>query len=324
MTFAERTVGSPDARDLARAATRIRSLLAPTPLVDTDAASGAALKLECWQPTGSFKVRGALWSLTELNAAQRTAGVVTASAGNHALGIAYAAERLGVEATVVVPTTASPAKVRALRGRRVRLVEHGTDFEAAERHALDLAAEGRTYISAYNDTAVIAGQASIASELRAQAAGPLTVVAPVGGGGLVAGLCLVAAQDPEMRIVGVESASSNALSAAVAAGRVVPVEVGATVADGLAGNLEPGSVTPSIVAEHVYALTAVTEPEIESAMRFLAAHHGLMVEGAGAVALAAVLAGKIDGVGRVVALVTGRNVALPVAARVLRGAGGAA
>ncbi|MEV0719162.1 pyridoxal-phosphate dependent enzyme [Asanoa sp. NPDC050611] len=324
MTVATRAVLPPKPSDLATAAERIRALLPPTPLIPTNAGPAAALKLECLQPTGSFKVRGALSALSDLDAAGRAAGVVTASAGNHALGIAYAAARLGVEATVVVPATASTAKTRALRAYGVRLVEHGERYEAAERHALELAAAGRTYVSAYNDAAVIAGQASVASELRAQIAGPVTVVAPVGGGGLIAGLCLAAAQDREMRVVGVEAQASRALSAAVAAGNVVPVEVGATLADGLAGNLEPGSVTPQIVAEHVSALTAVTKTEIETAMRFLATEHGLLVEGSGAVAVAAVLAEKIDPAGQVVAVVTGRNVALSVATRVLSGAPGAA
>jgi threonine dehydratase len=235
--------------------------------------------------------------------------------------VAYAAARFGVAATVVVPVTASPAKVRRLRGFPITLVEHGADYEAAERHALELAAQGLTYLSAYNDTAVIAGQASLVTELRDQVDGPLTIVAPIGGGGLVAGLSLAAAGHPDVRVVGVEAQASRAISAAVAEGRIVPVDVGATLADGLAGNLEPGSVTPGIIAEHTAALVHVTEPEIEEAMRFLAAEHGLVVEGAGAVAVAALLTGKVEAAGRSVALVTGRNVALPIVARVLAGPG---
>jgi threonine dehydratase len=228
-----------------------------------------------------------------------------------------------VAATVVVPVTASPAKVHTLRGFPVQLVQHGPDYEAAERHALDLAAQGLTYLSAYNDTAVIAGQASIAAELREQIDGPLTIVAPLGGGGLVAGLSLAAARHHDMRIVGVEATASRAVSAAIAAGRIMPVDVGTTLADGLAGNLESGSITPTIIAEHTDTLTDVTEPEIGHAMRFLAAEHGLLVEGSGAVAVAALLAGKVEPGGRTVALVTGRNIALPVAARVLAAPGGA-
>jgi len=245
--------------------------------------------------------------------------VVTASAGNHGLGVAYAASRFGVTATVVVPVNASPAKVRMLRRFPAQLVEHGTDYGAAEQHALELAAEGLTYLSAYNDTAVIAGQASIVAELREQVDGPMTIVAPIGGGGLVAGLSLAAAGHEDLRVVGVEAQASRAVSTAVAAARIVPVEVGPTLADGLAGNLEPGSVTPAIIGEHTAALTHVTEPEIEQAMRFLAAEHGLLVEGAGAVSVAALLAGKVEPAGRTVVLITGRNVAFSIAARVLTG-----
>ena len=317
MTVVERAVAVPGAADLARAGQVIRALLPETPVLDTSAAPSAALKLECFQPTGSFKVRGALAALAALEGARQDAGVVTASAGNHALGVAYASTRLGVAATVVVPVTASPAKVRALRGFRVRLVQHGSDFDGAERHALDLGRQGLTYVSAYNDTAVIAGQGTIVAELREQIDGPLTIVAPVGGGGLVAGLSLAAAHYNDVRIVGVEAEASRAVSAAVAAGHTVPVDVGATLADGLAGNLEPGSITPTIIAEHTHALTHVTEAEIEHSMRFLAAEHGLLVEGSGAVGVAALLAGKVESAGRTVALITGRNIALPVAVRVL-------
>jgi threonine dehydratase len=319
MTVAKRAVSVPGAADLATAGQLVRSLLPATPVVDTGAGPSAVLKLECLQPTGSFKVRGALAAVGALDETRREAGVVTASAGNHALGVAYAAARFGVAATVVVPVTASAAKVRALQRFPVTLVEHGASYEEAEAHALELAARGLTYLSAYNDTAVIAGQASIITELREQMDGPLTIVAPIGGGGLVAGLSLAAASHPDVRVVGVEAQASRAISTAVGAGRIVPVDVGATLADGLAGNLEPGSVTPGIIAEHAAALVDVTEPEIEQAMRFLASEHGLLVEGAGAVALAALLVAKVEPVGQTVALVTGRNVALPVAARVLAG-----
>jgi len=313
----QRASRMPSAADMLSAATVVRAQLAPTPVVPTAAGRDAVLKLECLQPTGSFKVRGALAALAGLPEAARAAGVVAASAGNHALGVAYAATRLAVPATVVVPATASPAKVAGLRRFEVRLVQHGDGYAEAEECALELAAHGARYVSPHNDPHVIAGQASIAAELRDQVDGPLTVVAPVGGGGLVAGLSLWAANRRDVRVVGVEAESSRAVSAAVAAGRVVKVEVGPTLADGLAGNLEPGSITPAIIAEHTHALTFVSETEIRRAVRFLAAQHGLVVEGAGAVAVAALLAGKVEPPGRVAALVTGRNIALPALANVL-------
>lgn len=294
----------------------IRAHLRPTPLRETDAAGGAVLKLENEQPTGSFKVRGALAAMVSLRDAAGDQGVVTASAGNHALGVAFAAGRLGVPATVVVPVTASAAKVAALRRFPVRLVQYGDDYAAAERHSLELASAGAAYVSPYNDPNVIAGASTIGPELRAELSGPLTIVVPVGGGGLVSGLSLWAAAEPDVRVVGVEAEASRALSTAVAKGRVVEVDIAPTLADGLAGNLEPGSVTPAIVAEHTHALTTVSEREIRHAMRFLAQAHGIIAEGSGAVAVAAVLSGRLELAGRAVAMVTGRNVALGQLAQV--------
>jgi threonine dehydratase len=301
----------PTPADLARAEAVVRAHLAPTPVVESTVGH---LKLECLQPTGSFKVRGALAALAQLSPDDH---VVTASAGNHGLGVAFAAARLGVGATVVVPTTASPAKVAALREFPVRLVLEGDGYSDAERHALELAADGATYVSAYNDSSVIAGQASIGPELDEALEGPLTVVVPVGGGGLVAGLSLWARDRPSVHIVGIEAAASRALSAAVAAGGVVEVTVDPTLADGLAGNLEPNSITPAIVAAHTRTLGTVTEAEIRHAIRFLAIRHGLLVEGSGAVGVAALLAGRVDVNGRAVAVVTGRNIALPVVREIL-------
>lgn len=319
LTSIERVVPTPSVADLHQAAAAVRSYLDATPLVATTAADGALLKLECWQPTGSFKVRGAIAALAALPEHARRAGVVAASAGNHGLGIAYAAMLAGIAATVVIPATASPAKVDALRRFGINLVQHGDGYEAAEAHALDLAARGATYVSAYNDTHVIAGQASIGFELDEQINDPLTVITPVGGGGLAAGLTLWAAGHSNVRVVGVEAEASRAVSAAAAAGQTITVPVGATLADGLAGNIEPGSITPMILASHDTAMIAVSESEIRHAMRFLAAQHGLVAEGSGAVAVAALLAGKIEVAGRAVALVTGRNIALPTFAGAIGG-----
>jgi threonine dehydratase len=314
MPTPHRHVPLPTAADLVRAADVVRAHLRPTPVVDTDAGRDALLKLECLQPTGSFKVRGALAALHD---GAPPAGLIAASAGNHGLGVAFAAARLGVPVTVVIPTDASRAKAEALRGFGVRLVRHGDGYSAAEAHALDLAASGSAYLSPYNDPQVIAGQASIGAELRDQVDGAMTIVAPVGGGGLLAGLSFWASRHPDVRVVGVEADASRAVSASVTAGRVVEVPVAATLADGLAGNIEPGCITPALIAAHAHGLTSVSEPEIRRAMRFLAGRHGLLVEGAGAVAVAALLAGKVEPVGRPVAVVTGRNITLREAAQVL-------
>ena len=308
MTAEPRPVEVPTVEDLRRAAALIAGELRLTPFVSAGPPGfpPLALKLECLQPTGSFKVRGALSALSAL---PPEVAAVTASAGNHALGIAYAAQRLGRRATVVTSTTASPVKIAAIQRYGVELVQVGTSYDDAEQHALELAARGFHYVSAYNDRLVIAGQGSVGLELDAQTEGPLTVVCGVGGGGLASGLGLWASTRDDVRIVGVEAAASMAVSAAVRAGHQVHVEVGQTVADGMAGNIEPESVTIGLVARYVDELVAVTEQEIREAIRYLALERGVIAEGSGAAPVAAALAGRVSGGGSVVAVVTGRNIA---------------
>lgn len=313
-TRRERYVEAPGRDEIPAAAARIAPHLRPTPIVESPELA-AWLKLETLQPTGSFKVRGALGALTRLESG---ASVVTASAGNHGLGVAHAAAVLGLEATVVVAETASQAKIAALRRFPARLVVHGRDYDEAEAHGLGLAAEtGAPYISPYNDRDVIAGQGTLALELIDQVDPPLTIVCPVSGGGLCAGVALWASGIPDVRVVGVVPEASPAMLAAIEAGRIVPVTVAPTLADGLAGNIEPGAVTFALVRDHVADVVAVSEAEIEEAMRFLSREQGLVVEGAGAAATAALMAGKVRGGGRVVALVTGRNVDASTFAAVL-------
>lgn len=310
-----RSVRAPTLDDLESAWQTVHSVLEPTPLVASPIAPTGSLKLETLQPTGSFKVRGGVAGVSALPHDQRA---VTASAGNHGLGVAWASARLGRQATVVVPEHSSAAKLAALRTYPIELVEHGADYEAAEKYALELgAAEGVSFVSPYNDPFVIAGQATIGRELDSQAPGELTVVAPVGGGGLLAGLALWARSRPGVRLAGVESSESPGISVAVAAGHIVHVPVGDTIADGLAGNLEPGSVTVGLVAGA--QLVAVDDDELRAAMRWLFANHGLVTEGSGAAGIAAVLGGKVDIAGELVVVVTGRNIAADRFAKILRG-----
>jgi threonine dehydratase len=304
----------PPVRDDIRAtARRIRPYLTPVTALESPELD-ALLWPETFQPTGSFKIRGALAALTALEAGER---VVAASAGNHGLGIAHAATLLGLDAAVVVAETASPAKVEALARFPARLVRHGSGYDEAEAYALELAGAGSRYVSPYNDRDVIAGQGTLALELLEQIEPPVTIVCPVSGGGLCAGVALWAARVPGARVVGVVAEASPAMLAALGAGAVTPVQVGPTVADGLAGNLEPGAVTLELVRDHVDDVVAVPEDEIEAAMRFLVREHGLVAEGAGAAATAAVLAGRVQRRGRTVALVTGRNIDAATLARIL-------
>ncbi|KAB7745294.1 pyridoxal-phosphate dependent enzyme [Nostocoides sp. F2B08] len=282
------------------------------PLRLTGIAGPVLAKLETMQPTGSFKVRGALAACAAY--AAEGARIVTASAGNHGLGIAYAATRLDVPATVVVPETASPAKVAALRGFDVDLRQIGQSYDEAESAALDLARADGRFVSAYNDPHVIAGQATLARELLEQVE-PATVLVPVGGGGLAAGTARVLAGRAGWHIIGVEAARSPVVSSAMAAGRVIPVDVGDTIADGLAGNIETGSVTPALLAATNTPVCGAPEPAIRSAVAQLATEAGLVVEGSGAVGVAALREGLVtndgdaESPGVTVVLLTGRNIA---------------
>ncbi|MBA3338444.1 MAG: pyridoxal-phosphate dependent enzyme, partial [Geodermatophilaceae bacterium] len=208
----EREVRPPTTQELAAAAAVVRAALPVTPVIAApELGERVWLKLETLQPTGSFKVRGGLAAM----AAAPEGPVITASAGNHGLGLARAAALLGRQATVVVATDASPVKVHRLRRLPVTVVQAGTGYRGAEVVALELAArDGATFVSAYNDPQVIAGQHTIGLELDAQVPGPLTVVVCVGGGGLLAGMALWAAARGDVRLVGVEAAASTAFSAA--------------------------------------------------------------------------------------------------------------
>jgi threonine dehydratase len=291
----------------------VRRHLAVTPVVPApQLGPNVSLKVETFQPTGSFKVRGGLAAVSATLMADPGREVVGASAGNHGLGLAYAAAKLKAKVTVIVPRLASAAKVSALQQFDVRLVLHGEGYSEAEAHALDLVArEGGRYVSPYNDPDVIAGQGTIARELLEQVPNLGTVVVPVGGGGLVAGISLGLAGSG-VRVIGVESEASPSMSAAVAAGGIVPITVESTLADGLAGNLEVGAVTVDIALENQVAILTVSEADIRSAMAYSAHKMGLVLEGAGAVSVAAVRAGLVtpDEDGReTVVILSGRNIA---------------
>jgi len=309
VTVPIRQVRTPDPADVERAARIVREHLPPTPLDRGIDPEEPLLKLESMQPTGAFKVRGALYALSGVEAG---APVVAASAGNHGLGMAYAARELGRDVSVVVSTKASPAKVEALRRLGTEPVRVGTMIEDAEAHAIELAGRGARYVSPYNDPDVIAGQGTIGLELDEQVDGAMTVFCPIGGGGLASGVGLWASTRPDVRLVGVESAASTAVSASVRAGQWVEVDIDDTIADGLSGNVERGSITVDLIGRHVDELVTVTDREIREGMRWLASRRGVVAEGAGAAGLAAILAGKAEITGAAVAIVSGRNITLPL------------
>ena len=301
--------------DVRRAAERIRGYVVRTPLERSAALSERCgvdiwLKLECFQATGAFKLRGALNALLTSKADR----VVTASAGNHGLGVARAASLLGVSATVVVPETASEAKVEALRQSGAELLQRGPTYDEAEAEGLRLARErGWPFISAYNDAAVVAGGGTIALEILEDAPRSSTILVPAGGGGLIGGIGVAAhGLRPEVAVIGAQSVASPALHAALEAGAIVPVEVKPSLADGLAGNVEQTTITLGLLKEHVRDVVLVEETEIAEAMRWLLVYERVVVEGSAAVGVAALLNGRVHSDGPIAIVLTGRNVSAAV------------
>lgn len=305
--------------DVQAAAERIRPFVVRTPLERSPALSDLCgldvwLKFECFQATGSFKLRGALNALLTLPDDRRQQGVLTASAGNHGLGVARAAALLSVPATVLVPETASPAKVDALRQSGAELLLVGATYDDAESAAIRLATErGIAFISAYNDAAVVAGGGTIAAEVLDDLPSARTLIVPAGGGGLIGGIGIAAhGLNPEVRVVGAQSVASPALHAALSAGGRVHVEVGPSLADGLSGNVEAGSITFDLLKEHVRQVVLVEESDIVEAMRWLVKHEHVLVEGSAAVGVGVLMRRLVPLDGPVVAVLTGRNVAAAV------------
>ncbi len=266
------------------------------------------LKRDDLQRTGAFKERGARNALLCLSAAERSRGVVAASAGNHALGLAFHGAQLGIPVTVVVPATAPDVKIARCRALGADVVVHGETFDAAQAHVAALAkATGARVVHPFDDLRVIAGQGTMALEFLEQSPELDTVVVPVGGGGLLAGIATaVKARRPGVRVIAVEPANAAGFLAAQVCGRPTPAAVLPTLADGLAVS-RVGETTFALATPLIDDLLTVTEREIAAAIAVLARRCGTVAEGAGAAALAAVLAGKVRG--RTVVLpISGRNI----------------
>jgi threonine dehydratase len=278
------------------------------------------LKLESVQPGGSFKIRGALNALMVFREQHpEIATVVTASAGNHGTAMAIAARELGLGLRVYLPKTAPEAKRVTLLAQGAELIE-AADYDAAETEArADADASGAPYISPYNHPDVIAGAGTVALEMLQDEPALSSIIVPLGGGGLLAGAAMVARRHARpVRMIGAEAEASPVFTTALAAGAITPVAVSSTLADGLAGNLEPGSQTFALVRDLVDAVALVAEASIETAMRNLLYRERVVAEGAGAVAVAALLQGGLDLPGGPIGvMVTGRNVDPSVLKRIL-------
>ena len=300
--------------DVEAAAARICGHVLRTPLRHSPALSKATgamvfLKLETLQPTFSYKIRGATNAVLAL--LERSGGgkpvLVTASAGNHGRALARAAAVVGLPLTVYIAANAPQTKRDAIRAAGAEL-RPCSDYDEAERRAKEHGANGSAlFISPYAHPDVIAGAGTVALEILDE--DPLidTIVASIGGGGLISGMAIAA--EGRARIVGGEVEASTPFTHGLAAGRIVPIDVGETIADGLSGNLDPDSPTFALVRDLVQQVVVVSEQATTDAIRFVAAEERLIVEGAAAVAVAAVLSGRIDIRGKRAAIVlSGANI----------------
>jgi threonine dehydratase len=314
-------------REVEQAEPRIRSFIRETPLEPSPRLSRDGgrvfLKMENLQVTGSFKARGALSRILSLDEAERAAGIVTASTGNHAMAVAHAAALLGIDAKIWLPQQASPAKIQALRSRGANI--HLEDVDAGEADIMARAeAErtGRVFVSGYNDPKVIGGQGTIALELLRQLDRLDAVLVPVGGGGLIAGIAGYLKQThPGIQIVGCQPANSPILAESVKAGRLLEIPWKPTLSDATAGPLEPGAIPFPICTQCVDDWILVSEDEIASALRLVMAEHWVMIEGASALPVAAFIKSQERWAGKNVALIlTGSRIPLERLAEILRAA----
>ncbi|HEY8691847.1 MAG TPA: threonine ammonia-lyase [Chloroflexota bacterium] len=296
---------------------RLEGVAQRTPLTYSTTFSqmaGAQVHLKCenLQRTGSFKIRGAYNRLSMLTAAERKRGVIAASAGNHAQGVALAARLLGIKATMFMPESTPLAKVAATQGYGADVRIEGESYEAAYEAALrEQARGGAVFVHPFDDEAVIAGQGTIACEILDELPEVDAIVVPVGGGGLIAGIATAAkALRPSVRVFGVEGPTRTAKAEG-------EEQRGATIADGI-NVREPGTLTLPLIEALVDEVVTVEEEDISRAMLMLLERSKLVVEGAGAVGLAALLAGRLQLAGKTVAVVlSGGNVDVNLMARII-------
>ncbi|MHA1613676.1 MAG: threonine ammonia-lyase, partial [Candidatus Thorarchaeota archaeon] len=272
--------------------------------------ASAFLKLESEQVTGSFKVRGALNRLMTLSKEAAEKGVMTASTGNHGLGVAFAAKQLGINAKVVFPIGASTVKRDKMEQAGVEIIQD-VGYDAVEPYARKLAKErGLTYVSPYNDPEIVAGAGTSGLEIVEQQDDIDTVFVPIGGGGLISGIAMaIKAKSPETQMIGVQSEVSPEVYESWKAGHWVEAEESDSLAQGLMGGVESDSITLDIINKYVDRLVLVSEDSIKRAMRFLYEKEMLIIEGAGAVTTAALMENASEFVGKKVVLtLSGGNI----------------
>jgi len=307
--------------DVYLARQRISSIAKRTPLVHspllTERVGGSVyLKLESLQETGSFKIRGAANKMLNLTVEEKARGVVTGSSGNHGRAVAYVASRLGIKAVICLSARVPSNKVDAIRRHGAEIVVHGNSYDESVSHASRLAKErGLTMIDSFDDPFVIAGQGTIGLELLEDLPEIDTVIVPLAGGGLAGGIALaLKSANPAIRVVGVSMERAPVMYYSLKAGAPIEMKEEETIADALAGGLgRDNQYTFRMVQEYVDDVVLVSEEAIAEAMAFALEKHHLVVEGAGAVGIAALLHRKVRDIGRNVAVVvSGSNVEIPL------------
>ena len=278
------------------------------------------LKTENLQITGSFKVRGSYYKMTKLTPEERKRGVIACSAGNHAQGVALAAQKNGIKAVICLPDGAPISKIEATKsyGAEVCLVE-GV-YDDAYKKALSLRDElGYSFIHPFDDEDVIAGQGTIALEIESQLPDTDAVIVPVGGGGLISGIAYtIKAINPNIKVYGVQAAGAPSMKNSVRDGGISELASVSTIADGIAVK-KPGSLTYELCRKYVDEIVTVTDDEISAAILALMEQHKLVTEGAGAVSVAAAMFGKIDLTGKkAVCLLSGGNIDVTILSRVIK------
>jgi len=277
------------------------------------------LKLDNLQRTGAFKERGALNKLLTLTPEERSRGVIAASAGNHAQGLAYHAGRHGIRAQICMPLTTPLIKVSATKGYGAEVVLHGANYDEACEEAVRRSAEfGMTFVHPFDDEVVIAGQGTMGLEILQQVPDIEAIVAPIGGGGLIAGVaCAVKETNPQVRVIGVQPARLPSMKVAIAEGHPVTLSPAATIADGIAVR-RAGEKTLPLIQKYVDDIVTVDEEEIANAILLLLEREKTLAEGAGAAAIAALINHKTTLNGKKVAvLVCGGNIDVSLLSRIM-------
>jgi threonine dehydratase len=278
------------------------------------------LKLENLQMTGSFKERGALNKIATLTPEQSKRGVIAASAGNHAQGVAYHATQRGIRSVIVMPLTTPLVKVQATRNFGAEVVLHGANYDEACHESLRLCdAEGMTFIHPFDDPVVMAGQGTIGLELLEQIDPLEAVVVPIGGGGLIGGVaCAIKESRPEVRVIGVQTSRLPSMKAAIREHHPITLEPATTIADGIAVR-RAGDITYPVVTRYVDEIVTVDEDEIASAILTLLEREKTLAEGAGAAALAAILQRRtsLPAFARTAVIVGGGNIDVTLLSRII-------